>query len=84
MSDSLCAVPRRCRLSLPAARSGSLMPHGAFIVSMCPVFAVIAAVVALLLHCRYGGGGGFFLACEDFGRMFDSSFPACAFLFFFF
>ena len=27
----------------------------------------------------------FFLACEDFGRMFDHSFPACAvFLFFFF
>ena len=23
--------------------------------------------------------GGFFLACEDFGRMFDSSFPTCAF-----
>ena len=33
----------------------------------------------------YGGGGGFFLACEDFGRMFDNSFPACAvFLFFFY
>ena len=24
------------------------------------------------------GGGGFFLACEDFGRMFDESFPARA------
>ena len=23
-------------------------------------------------------GGGFFLACEDFGRMFDNSFAACA------
>ena len=23
--------------------------------------------------------GGFFLACEDFGRMFDHSFPVCAF-----
>ena len=23
---------------------------------------------------------GFFLACDDFGRMFDNSFPACAFL----
>ena len=22
--------------------------------------------------------GGFFLACEDFGRVFDHSFPACA------
>ena len=29
-----------------------------------------------------GGGGGFFLACENFGRMFDNSFPACAFFFF--
>ena len=26
-----------------------------------------------------GGGGGFFLACEDLGRMFDNSFPVCAF-----
>ena len=27
-----------------------------------------------------GGGdsGSFFLACEDFGRIFDHSFPACA------
>ena len=34
----------------------------------------------------YGGdgGGGFFLSCEDFGTMFDNSFPACAFFFFFF
>ena len=23
--------------------------------------------------------GGFFFACEDFGRIFDHSFPACAF-----
>ena len=28
------------------------------------------------------GGGGFFLACEDFGRMFDHSFPARVFLVF--
>ena len=27
------------------------------------------------------GGGGFFLACEDLGRLFDHSFPACAFFF---
>ena len=26
-------------------------------------------------------GGGFFLKCDDFGRMFDNSFPACAFCF---
>ena len=25
------------------------------------------------------GGGGFFLANEDFGGRFDESFPACAF-----
>ena len=31
-----------------------------------------------------GGGGGFFFACENFERMFDHSFPACAFFFFFF
>ena len=28
------------------------------------------------------GGGGFFLACEDFGKMFDHSFPAYTFFFF--
>ena len=28
-------------------------------------------------------GGGFFLACKDFGRMFDNSFPTWAFFFFF-
>ena len=27
-------------------------------------------------------GSGFSLACEDLGRMFDNSFPACAFFFF--
>ena len=35
------------------------------------------------LGCVYGlggGGDGFFIVCEDFGRMFDKSFPACAFL----
>ena len=36
------------------------------------------ACVAVSPH-PYGGSGGFFLACEDFGRMFDNSFPACAF-----
>ena len=30
-----------------------------------------------------GCGGGFFLACENFGRMFDHSFPVSAFWFFF-
>ena len=34
-----------------------------------------------LHNCLYGcgGGSGFFLACEDFGRMFDHSLPAFAF-----
>lgn len=31
--------------------------------------------------CGNGGGDGFFFACEDLGRMFDFSFPACSFLF---
>ena len=28
------------------------------------------------------GGGDFFLACKAFGRMFNHSFPICAFFFF--
>ena len=45
----------------------------------------------LLSRDTSGGGGGgvdvgvgLFLAWEDFGRMFDNSFPACTFFFFFF
>ena len=30
-----------------------------------------------------GGGAGFFLACKVLGGMFNNSFPACAFFFFF-
>ena len=33
------------------------------------------------VHVTVGGGGGFFLVYEDFWRMFDSSFPTCAFFF---
>ena len=29
-------------------------------------------------------GSGFFLACQDFGRMFDNLFPACTYLFIYF
>ena len=28
-----------------------------------------------------GGGGGFFLDCENFGRMFENSFPTYSFFF---
>ena len=36
---------------------------------------------SVLFPC--GGGGGFLPAGEDLGKMFDHSFPACAFFFFF-
>ena len=49
---------------------------------MSPRICTDRAFLLLLLSCN--GGGGFFLDCEDFGRMFDHSFPACAFLFLFF
>ena len=39
----------------------------------------MAACRALLLVNIVDGGGSFFLACEEFGRMFDHSFLACAF-----
>ena len=31
------------------------------------------------LELPCGGDGGFFLACEDFGGMFNDSFPTCIF-----
>ena len=36
-------------------------------------------------HCckKDSGCGGFFFACKDFLRIFDNSFPTCAFFFFF-
>ena len=43
---------------------------------LCPVLC--------LKHFRYCSGDGLFLACEDLGRMFDCSFPACALFFSFF
>ena len=37
----------------------------------------------LVWHLALVWCGGFFFACKDFGRMYDKSFPACAFFFFF-
>ena len=42
--------------------------------------------MSMLMKCGGGGGGdgggdGFFLACDDFGRMFDNSFSACIIFF---
>ena len=43
----------------------------------------MAAVLADII-VEIESGGGFSLACEDLGRMFHNSFPACTFSFFFF
>ena len=43
--------------------------------SFCTLLAAAAAAAA--------AGGSFFLACKDFWRMFDHSFPVSAFFFFF-
>ena len=42
-----------------------------------------SCVIVFQLGGSGSGGGGFFLACVDFGRMLDPSFPACAAFFFF-
>ena len=45
--------------------------------------ATSAKLCQLYAHTHtYIGGGGFFHACENFGRMLDFSFPTCAFFFF--
>ena len=46
--------------------------------SLCP-FLSLFLHLSVILYVSGGGGGGFFFACEDVGRMFDNSFPACAF-----
>ena len=45
--------------------------------SWCTVHTL---VICILSFVRLGSGG-FFLICEDFGRMFNHSFPACTFFF---
>ena len=42
-------------------------------------------VMSAVARCsnQFRVSDGVFLACEDLGRMFDNSFPACAFFFFF-
>ena len=52
-------------------------------------FALVMVKGNLRQNCITGpmdsGSGGFFLTCEDLGRMFDHSFPfSCAFFFFLF
>ena len=57
--------------------------HGAkMIVSSCVGKLREQTLSRPALTSRYvGGGGGFFLACEDFGRMFDHPFAACTHFF---
>ena len=47
------------------------------------ISSVIGPDAARNSHCDFGGGGSFFLACEELGRMCNRSFPTCDFFFFF-
>ena len=51
-----------------------------FFLTLC----VVSELCALCSSCEHHkhGGCGFFLACKDFGRMFNHSFPTYAFSFF--
>ena len=44
-----------------------------------PITTISSVIISIV---AFGGGGDFFLVCEDFGRGFDNSYPACAFSFF--
>ena len=46
------------------------------------VHSLILSIKQVALWVASISNGGFFLTCEDFGRMFDHSFPACVFKFF--
>ena len=46
-------------------------------IKLCMIITYLDNIMYILL-C-----GGFFVACEDLGRMFNHSFPACTFLFLF-
>ena len=61
-------------------RHGRYKKH--FFVQFCAWTWVVWAYAVLVTIWYEGAGGGFFLACKDFGRMFDHSFTACAFYFF--
>ena len=39
----------------------------------------LSSQMSVCCRCFVSSGGGFFLACQDLGRMFDFSFPACSF-----
>ena len=51
------------------------------ILSTTSAVHLTSAKPRIMMMTICGGGGGSFLACEDFGKMFDSSFPARALIF---
>ena len=77
------ALPARGQHSVKARL---FLDNGAWSVS-CLGFLTVCLRSTRTLHSHIsslgvevsGEVGGVFLKCEDFGRMFDSSFPACAF-----
>ena len=52
--------------------------NNSFLPPWLVVFKALMSANVSLGNC----GGGFFRDCEDLGRMFDHSFPACTFCFF--
>ena len=56
--------------------------ENAFFVFVCLLVCLFTFFVCPDLWRSRSGGGGFVLAREDLGRMFNNSFPTCAFSFF--
>ena len=80
-----------CQILYDGSTHWTLPIHGTFSIVTLIVFQGHSIVKEFLYDwidtvqvlIASSGGEGLFHACEDFGRMFDNSFPACAVCFFF-
>ena len=79
-TDKISASPRCVCLLLQSFFVSRKISGFSLVMYSVFAFFLFLSGVAVDLVC---GGGGVFLACEDLGRTFNHSFPACIFFFFF-
>ena len=67
----------------PASAAAELYSHATIPYPLAHTVHLTASGQVVISSSDQCDGGGSFLACEQLGRIFDHSFPACAFFFFF-